>query len=224
LNRNAHPQISSITESLKEHYTKTFAQYGATPKGVDWGVEASDLNLRYDNMLAVINRETSKPGPLIRLLDVGCGYGGLKRYADEHRYRMDYVGVDVCRAMISEARLLHPDSEFYSEDFFAFNPARKFDYVVCNGILTQKLEASVMQMDLFAQQLIKKMFGLAEVGVAFNVMTTHVNYMAPNLYYRNPVELMGWCFSEITPHLKLNHAYRLFEYTMYLYRSREQAA
>jgi hypothetical protein len=63
------------------------------------------------------------------------------------------------------------------------------------------------------------MFSLCTVGMAFNVMTTKVNYYADNLYYRNPAELFAWCLSEISPHLRLDHSYPLYEYTIYAYRS-----
>jgi hypothetical protein len=95
----------------------------------------------------------------------------------------------------------------------------QFDYVVCNGILTQKLDVSGLQMDLFAARLIRRMFALCGIGAAFNVMTTKVNYYSNNLYYRNPAELLAWCMSEVSPHVRLDHSYPLYEYTVYLYRS-----
>lgn len=95
---------------------------------------------------------------------------------------------------------------------------RKFDYLVCNEILTQKLDVSVFQMDLFASELIRRMFELCNFGIAFNMMTTTVNYFSNNLYYREPAEMLSWCLSEITAHAKLDHAYPLYEYTIYLYR------
>lgn len=94
----------------------------------------------------------------------------------------------------------------------------KFDYVVCNGILTQKLDSSIFEMDKYAKKIVKKMYELCEIGIAFNLMTTHVNYFASNLFYRNPIELLAWCMTEITPKVRLDHAYPLFEYTIYLYR------
>ena len=90
---------------------------------------------------------------------------------------------------------------------------------MCNGILTQKLETAGLQMDQFAAQLIRQMFSLCTIGIAFNVMTTKVNYFSNNLYYRNPAELFSWCLSEISPHIKLDHSYPLYEYTIYLYRN-----
>ena len=62
------------------------------------------------------------------------------------------------------------------------------------------------------------MFELCEKAVAFNVMTTKVNFFSNNLYYRNPAELLSWCMNEITPYFRLDHSYPLFEYTLYLFR------
>lgn len=49
-------------------------------------------------------------------------------------------------------------------------------------------------------------------------MTTKVNYMVENQYYRNPVELFAYCLAEITNKVRIDHAYPLYEYTVYLYR------
>ena len=99
------------------------------------------------------------------------------------------------------------------------NHGKKYDYVVCNGIMTQKLKASNIDMDKFSNLLIKKMWSLCNVGIAFNVMSTHVNHQVENLYYRNSIELLGWCTSELTSKFKIDASYKLwYEYTVYLYR------
>jgi hypothetical protein len=60
------------------------------------------------------------------------------------------------------------------------------DYVVCAGILTMKLTASILDMNKYAARLIRKMFALCKVGIAFDIMTNQVNFMAENAYYRSP--------------------------------------
>jgi hypothetical protein len=76
-------------------------------------------------------------------------------------------------------------------------------------------------MDAFAARLIRALFRACRVGCAFNVMTTKVNFFAPNLYYRNPAEMLAWCMSELTPHVRLDHAYPLYEFTVYLFKAPE---
>ena len=66
-----------ITRRLQEHYARTFEEHGATVRGLDWGTDEGRLQLRYQNMSAVI-----EPGHDLTpsLLDVGCGFGGLLGY------------------------------------------------------------------------------------------------------------------------------------------------
>jgi 2-polyprenyl-3-methyl-5-hydroxy-6-metoxy-1,4-benzoquinol methylase len=204
-----------ITEQLKQHYAQTFRDYGATALGVDWRSDA-DLEMRYRKMMNVIPSGADVAAPT--LLDVGCGFGGLLDYADGHGIAIEYTGIDVVPEMIEHARRSRPAAEFYCEDVFALSSERRYDYVVCNGILTQKLTASIREMDLYAQSLVRRMFDLASVGVVFNVMTTKVDHTKENLYHRHPAELLAWCLAEITGKVRIDHAYPLFEYCVYLYR------
>ena len=45
--------------------------------------------------------------------------------------------------------------------------AGPFDYVVCNGILTQKLDVPSADMVFFAKSLVQRMFRLARRAIAF---------------------------------------------------------
>lgn len=209
--------MSDISRKLGEHYGRAFAAFGATPKGVDWGESEDDHQLRLTRMLAVMDTGTSaRDTPT--MLDVGCGYGSLLSLVQERSVSLDYHGVDICEAMVQTAAARFPSQRWTAGDFLELEFDTRYDYVVCNGILTQKLDTSIKDMNIFARTLIGKMFATCNVGIAFNIMTTHVNFMADNLYYRNPVELLGWCISELTSRVRLDHAYPLFEYTVYLYR------
>lgn len=208
--------MDPISHALAEHYSEKFSQHGPSPEGVDWGADQSKVLLRYDKMLQVADWNSgSKPS----LLDVGCGYGGLRQYAISRNIDLDYTGIDVAGNMIEWAKGNISSGNFIHGNILDYKFDRGFDYVVCNGILTQKLATAALQMDQFAAQLIRQMFSLCRIGIAFNIMTTKVNYYSNNLYYRNPAELLSWCLSEITPHVRLDHSYALYEYTTYLYRN-----
>jgi SAM-dependent methyltransferase len=208
--------MDSISEALGRHYAEQFSRHGPSSKGVDWGPDEAQMFLRYDQMLKVgADQELARPS----LLDVGCGFGGLQRYAISKNIDLDYTGVDLAKNMIDWAAQNITPGTFLHGDLLRHEFDRQFDYVVCNGILTQKLDIPASQMDQFAAQLIRKMFSLCRIGTAFNVMTSKVNYRATNLYYRDPGEMLSWCLSEISPRIKLDHSYPLYEYTVYLYRN-----
>ena len=70
--------MNRISKALGQHYSEKFSRHGPSPEGVDWGADESKMLLRYDKMLGVADWvAANKPS----LLDVGCGYGGLRQYA-----------------------------------------------------------------------------------------------------------------------------------------------
>ena len=206
--------MESVSKRLKEHYEKTFSEFGASSRGVDWGKD-EDLVLRYENMLSVIKKESDTS---VSMLDVGCGYGGLLDYAVDRDVKLDYTGIDVAENMIAHAKIHHENGAFYLGDVLQHPFDRRFDYVVCNGILTQKLATTIREMDQFANALIRRMFELCNTGIVFNIMSNKVNFMAENLYYRSPVEMLSFCLDNLSSKVRIDHAYPLYEYTVYVYR------
>lgn len=208
----------TITQSMLRHHERVFAEHGATPKGVDWGVREADTILRYEKMLEVLPpRKNGERVP--RILDVGCGYGGLLDHMLAHGISADYTGIDICAPMIETAKAKHPEADFRHCDIFETRDIGEFDYVICNGIMTQKLEATIPEMTKFVHSLVRILFEVAREGVAFNLMSNRVNFMAENLFYQSPVEMLSWCMNELTPNVRLDHAYPLYEYTLYLYKN-----
>ncbi|MDA8678190.1 class I SAM-dependent methyltransferase [Luminiphilus sp.] len=206
--------MEPVSKRLKEHYEKAFSEFGASSRGVDWGND-EDLLLRYDNMLSVARQE---PSVSVSMLDVGCGYGGLLDHVMAQDIKIEYSGIDVAENMIAHAKTHHETGTFYLGDALHYPFDLPFDYVVCNGILTQKLDATIREMDQFANSLIGRMFELCNNGIAFNIMSDKVNFMAENLYYRSPVEMLSFCLDNLSSKVKVDHAYPLFEYTVYVFR------
>jgi 2-polyprenyl-3-methyl-5-hydroxy-6-metoxy-1,4-benzoquinol methylase len=217
--------MDEITQTLKEYYTQTFETHGATAKGVDWGDE-HELLVRYDKMLGVLQKDFMPPACGLSLLDVGCGWGGLLRRARQLKSPIVYSGIDVVESMILYGREEFPDAEFIHGDVFEIEKDATYDFVVCNAILTQKLSVTNIEMERFSRQLIRKMFALCRHGIAFNMMSTRVNYTVNNLYYQNPVELLSWLLSDISPRVRLDHGYsslasgkgKFYDFTVYVYK------
>lgn len=206
-----------ISRSMKDHYETTFLHHGPNSAGVDWGNDTDRMFLRYENMLALFGKHDISKKP--SFLDVGCGYGGLQSYAQQKGVALQYTGIDIASNMIRWAKKNIKKSKFIEADFLNFDFSGKiYDYVICNGILTQKLDSSLPDMDKYAKALINKMFGLCKKGMAFNMMTTAVNYFSPNLYYKHPAEVLIYCLSEISTKVKLDHSYGLYEFTVYIYK------
>jgi SAM-dependent methyltransferase len=211
--------MKTITEKMKEHYSKTFNTYGANVQGVDWGkaTDTDRLELRYKKMLEVIERSGTISDDF-SILDVGCGYGGLYQYAINKGYIFNYTGIDVCENMIQYAQKNKWGGvKLICGDIFDYTPEEKYTFVICNGILTQKLNASIKTMDEYARSLINKMWELSDKGMVFNIMKSQVDFMNENLYYKSPLEILAYCMT-FTDKFILDSSYPLYEYSVYLYK------
>ena len=207
---------AEISDAFARHYGEKIKEHGPTAKGLDWGAEA-DVALRYGKMLEVLRADD--PGRVPTVLDVGCGYGGLLRHAESAGVALQYTGIDIVAETIEHGRAVCPGAEFLVGDLLKWDFGdRRFDYVVCSGILTLKLTASILDMHRYFQALVRRMFGLCDEGIAFNVMTNCVNFTADNLYYRSPVEVLAFCLSDLSTKVRLDQSYALYEFTTYVYR------
>lgn len=206
----------SVTEILREHYKQKFNEFGARPEGVDWGIKYEDFILRFQKMINLIKYDDNaiqRP----TLLDVGCGYGAMVDFISQIGIDVNYSGLDVVEEMIHYARKKYPTKTFLNGNFLQIDNVQ-YDYIICNGILTQKLTSSISEMDVFAKQIIHKMYNICNRGIAFNIMSDKVNYMVDNLYYKNPIEMFAMCLSELSGKVMIDHSYKLYEYTIYVYK------
>src|ERR1043165_1601857 len=198
--------MDKITQLFKEHHSKVFAEHGASARGVDWGDEG-EMRFRYHKMLGVLAKDFFEPSGPPTLLDVGCGWGGLFTWANQHGIALDYSGIDIVESMIDYCKQNHTNAKFMCGDIFAMPDEERYDFVVCNGILTQRLTATNPEMEQFAKRLIKKMFALCKHGIAFNLMSNQVNFTVNNLFYKSPLEMFAFCIGELSPRVRFDHGY-----------------
>jgi SAM-dependent methyltransferase len=211
--------LHDVSAAFAAHYAAKLREHGATAAGVDMGSRGEETaEQSYRKALALIRPQHADAAP--SLLDVGCGYGALRAFAEGRGRRLDYVGIDIVPEMIDLARAANPDSEFHVGDFLDYDfGVRRFDYVVCAGsILTIRLKASILEMERYARRLIRRMWDLSDVGIAFELMTNRVNFMVDQSYYVSPVEMLAWCLSELSGKVAIDHAYERYAFTTYVYR------
>ena len=86
-----------------------------------------------------------------------------------------------------------PDLTFYQADLLAGEAdLPSFDYVVMNGVFTMKDEMSYGQMLDYWRTLTELAFEKADVGLAFNVMSTEVDWERDDLFHLTFADLIAF--------------------------------
>ncbi len=204
--------------TLAEHYEQCLAKHGTTPQGVDWP-NAADLTKRFHVMLDVL---AHKPlTPKTSLLDLGCGYGALLDHIHTFHPQSNilYTGLDISGNMIQAALHRLPGQRFLQRDILIDPlPPRSFDYIIMNGLLTEKRDLPWHEMVKFAQRIIKAAFASCREGIAFNVMSYHVDWSHPSLFHWSLDEVAAFLFKHCSRHVVFRNDYGLYEYTAYVYK------
>jgi SAM-dependent methyltransferase len=203
-------------QPIVDYYEKHLREYGTSHKGVAWP-KAEDVDLRNQVMLGVCG---AYAGPM-SILDLGCGFGLFADYlrSESRLGAIDYLGIDLSLPMVEEARRRHPELRFEARDVLADPLAeRSIDYVIMNGVLTVKASLSHEEMEEFATALIQSAFRSARRGLAFNVMSEHVDWKREDLFHWPFDRAAGFLRKTCSRHVVFRADYGLHEYTAYVYR------
>jgi SAM-dependent methyltransferase len=211
------PRVAAADyRAIVAHYESCLAQHGDNHRGVDWP-NAEDAKKRYRVMLEVVR--ASDPRPL-KMLDFGCGAGHLLEYLrEERRQDIHYIGLDASAKFIDLSRRKFPEVEFLCADVMAEElTVQDVDYVVMNGVFTEKCSLSFEAMWQHFCSVLRRVFPVARRGIAFNLMSKHVDWERDDLFHV-PLDLLaGFIKQELSRNYVMRADYGLYEYTTYVYR------
>ncbi|MEQ9187353.1 MAG: class I SAM-dependent methyltransferase [Cryomorphaceae bacterium] len=199
--------------TLKKHYEKKLKEFGPNARGMDWPNEV-DLRKRFKVLSDVIGTQDA-----YSLLDLGCGVGLLIDHLKKagQLSSCTYLGADISEQMIEYSRELHPGHNFEVRDILkAPYETNSFDYVIMNGLLTEKQEMTQHEMVEFAQAILTEAFGYAKKGIAFNIMSSHVDWKRDDLFHWELDALVAFLVKSCSRHIRIHMDYGLYEYTVHV--------
>ena len=195
----------------KTYYAGLLKQHGATPAAVDASTEG--LDIRHRTLRSKFGKLYGKS-----VLEVGCGYGALRRWFPDTAY----TGVDICPEMISAAiglDLVERSIYQYAQPAFEVrdiltNPfPHTFDFVVASGLF--QFNHGLELVD----HLVKAMWDHTAHVLAFNMLSRKT---APQQWVNTelhawPERVLADCF-ELTPYVEVDHGYMPHDFTVVMRR------
>ena len=200
---------------LNQHYSMLLEQHGDTPQGVQWK-DAETQERRMAVLAEVGDLRAAK------VLDFGCGTGHLLAFLrDRAGFTGEYVGYDLAAGMVAAARAKYPGVRFEQRDVLETGVPEEFDYVLINGLFNNRVRDNWGLMT----SLLRCLFARTRKALAFNALSTHVDYFEPGLFYVSPQAVFGYCKEHLSPCVTLRHDYQIkrgvvpFEFSVYVYQS-----
>jgi SAM-dependent methyltransferase len=163
------------------------------------------------------------------VLDVGCGLGDFCHYLRARGNSARYHGVDIVPEFVDLANTSFAGDAAAQASVLDAETGELptgHDYAVLSGVFNNTMKDNWG----FMTRTLDRMWAAADRGIAFNAMSTYVDYRDPDLYYVDPMELFAYCKSKLGGHPVLRHDYTVrpggfpFEFAMYVYKSPRDAS
>jgi SAM-dependent methyltransferase len=199
----------SFARRTIEHYADKWQRHGATPLGVDWNGETSQL-LHFEQLAKLV-----APGERFSANDLGCGYGAFLDFLDRRGGCDRYRGFDLNASMVESAAARtagRADASFA----VATEPDAPADYGFASGIFTLRLGRSDGEcMDALATSL-AALDRTSIRGFAFNCLTSYsdADRMRDYLWYPDPCAVFDLCKRRHSRNVALLHDYGLYAFTV----------
>jgi SAM-dependent methyltransferase len=208
--------MSISYRSIVEHYEQCLEKYGDSHRGVDWP-NATDAEKRYQVMLGLIKPHAKT----VKLLDFGCGAGHLYDFIQKQGLTsIEYTGLDLSQKFIDLCRMKFSDQRWIQADVMNGDPItmNSVDYVIMNGVFTEKRSLDFDSMWQYTRGLISKVWSISDHGIAFNVMSKQVDWERDDLFHLPLDMLAGFLTKHVSRHFIIRNDYGLYEYTTYVYK------
>jgi len=199
-----------------EHYESCLEKHGDNHLGVDWP-KLDDVEKRYKIMLDII-RINEENDNIVSLLDFGCGTAHLLEYIKKNNFKkILYSGLDISQKFIDVAKEKHPKYSFFCTDILNSDfGIQNFDYIVMNGVFTEKRELSFDEMWEYFTKMITIIYEKCNKGFSFNVMSKNVDWEREDLFHVSHDFLSDFLCKNLTRNYIIRNDYGLYEYTVYV--------
>jgi SAM-dependent methyltransferase len=201
--------IPKTLDGIRDLYEGNLAEHGTSSKSVGWRDEASQ-RLRFERLARVID-----PGAgAFTVNDWGCGYGAMFGYLDGAfgTSMSRYTGYDISAEMLGAAKARCADARASFVNGTAVTVDA--DYTFVSGTFNVKLNASDDQWDEYIKGQLEAMYAKSRRGLAFNLLTSYVDWKTDNLFYADPKDFFDFCKTRLSRAVTLHHDYGLFEWTI----------
>lgn len=199
-------------EAIERHYSELVKQHGDAPASAQWSSRESQE--RRMQVLADIGDLRQA-----KVLDLGCGTAHLLHFLRTQRaFAGEYVGWDLAEPALALARARFPGARLERRDVLSQGVGEDFDYVLISGVFNNRLSDNWG----FLTALLKAVWPHCRRGLAFNALSTWVDWFDEALWYVDPERVFRFCKQELTPAVALRHDYLVregappFEFALYL--------
>lgn len=197
-----------------DNYRERLRKYGPSAQAVQYA-DAESQFARFA-VLAAIDPDMAS------VLDVGSGLCDFLWFLRAKGSSARYLGVDIVPEFVElsqKALSEDPYADAILLDAELSVLPSGYDYAVLSGVFNNSMDDNWA----FMTATLRRMWAAASRGIAFNAMSTYVDFRNPELWYVDPARVLDFCKTELGGHPVLRHDYVTrpggfpFEFAVHVY-------
>lgn len=202
-------------KKLQDFYREAILKFGDSAEGAHWSSKDSQ-NKRFEILLNIA------PMKNLSILDFGCGSGAMLDYINSRKdfSNISYTGCDILPEALEIAGKKYKGLPNVRWGEFKDFSDEMFDYILVSGVFNTKMDNN----EEYYQDYLKKLWKHASKGLAFNMMSSYVDYYDSELFYEKPEKVFAFVKNNLSPYVVLRNDYQVkpgtvpFEFAVYVYR------
>jgi 2-polyprenyl-3-methyl-5-hydroxy-6-metoxy-1,4-benzoquinol methylase len=195
-----------------ERYTKSYNEYGYSPKSLRWDKGKQDVRFNILTSLCDLNNKS--------ILDIGCGFGDLNSTLKLKTDCYRYLGIDIFEGFTEKAKTLYGSEniEFLNCEFLESEINMAFDYVIASGIFNLKMHS--IDNYSYIEATIAKALSLCNDngGIAFDFFSDKANLTHEIAFASSPEKILSIAY-QFSRNVVIRNDYMPFEFALFIFKN-----
>ena len=188
-------------------YAQRIAKFGTERSVLSTGTLQKEME-RYDRITSIGILDSDRTV----VLDVGCGLSNYYEYLISKKFIGEYIGIDVSLEMLEISKLKFPKNLYLCGELEEIQAdVKEVDFIVSSQTFNRKLHFSDNYEEI--ENFIKSAVDIARYGVAFDLMSDHVDFFEEKHFYYSPERIFQFCKEEFKK-VNLFHDLEGFEFVI----------
>jgi SAM-dependent methyltransferase len=185
--------LDAALAAARSRYEGWLAEHGpGSSRAVGWN-EPELQAVRFDVLCQVM--DGTEP---VSVADLGCGVGALFTHLAARTAPPplgSYTGYDIVPAMVDAARAAIDDPR--ARFVVGSEVTEEADYVMASGTLTIRPGVGDDEWAAHVRATLRRLWTRARRGLAFNMLSSAIEYSNPEVFSADPEEWATWCMREL---------------------------
>lgn len=195
-------------------YVKRLDEFGDDPSTLGWGGGVERQKHRFD-----VLREVGI-GASDSVLDIGCGFADMYELLTEKGWSGEYLGIDLNQKLLEVAEQKYEGVKTLCADILDNKELDlNYDWTVASGVFNARMKHEDHMK--YVTAMLEKMWSFSNKGMAFDFMSTYVDFEHPDAFHMEPGEAIRLAkqLAGNTGRVVLRMDYLPYEFCVYVYKA-----